>query len=200
MVFKGLQLNISYHIILTKDNRKHKKTEGVMKNLIMKRRSIRKFKEEKLSDELVKSVVNAGLLAPTSMNKKSVEVVVVDDSETLLKLKDCRNMGTLGLQTAPCAIVVIGDSEKTDVWVEDGAIAASYMQLMAEDFGLGSVWIQMRNRVSDNDGSENEVRKLLNIPEKYGVLCILALGYKDESKDAYSISDVDESRAHYNKF
>ena len=171
-----------------------------MLNLIMKRRSIRKFKDEKLTGEQIQELVNAGLLAPTSKNNKAVELIVVDDIDTILKLKDCRNMGTIGLQTAPCAIVVIGDSEKSDVWVEDASIAASYIQLRAEDIGLGSVWIQMRNRVSESDSSENEIRKLLNIPEKYGVLCILAIGYKNENKEAYTENDVEESRAHYNKF
>lgn len=130
-----------------------------MLNLIMKRRSIRKFKDEKLSVKQIQELVNAGLLAPTSRNNKAVELIVVDDADTILKLKDCRNMGTKGLQTAPCAIVVIGDSEKSDVWVEDASISASYMQLRAEDLGLGSVWIQMRKRVSDKDSSENEVKR-----------------------------------------
>ena len=171
-----------------------------MLNLIMKRRSIRKFKDEKLTGEQIQELVNAGLLAPTSKNNKAVELIVVDDIDTILKLKDCRNMGTIGLQTAPCAIVVIGDSEKSNVWVEDASIAASYIQLRAEDIGLGSVWIQMRNRVSESDSSENEIRKLLNIPEKYGVLCILAIGYKDENKEAHTENDIEESREHYNKF
>ncbi|MDD4089663.1 MAG: nitroreductase family protein, partial [Tissierellia bacterium] len=150
--------------------------------------------------EQIQELVNAGLLAPTSKNNKAVELIVVDDIDTILKLKDCRNMGTIGLQTAPCAIVVIGDSEKSNVWVEDASIAASYIQLRAEDLGLGSVWIQMRNRVSESDSSENEIRKLLNIPEKYGVLCILALGYKNENKEAYTENDVEESRVHFGKY
>lgn len=171
-----------------------------MLNLIMKRRSIRKFKDEKLSVKQIQELVNAGLLAPTSRNNKAVELIVVDDADTILKLKDCRNMGTKGLQTAPCAIVVIGDSEKSDVWVEDASISASYMQLRAEDLGLGSVWIQMRKRVSDKDSSENEVKKVLNIPDKYGVLCILAIGYKDENKEPYKIDDVDKGRVHFGMY
>ena len=112
-----------------------------MLNLIMKRRSIRKFKDEKLSEKQIQELVNAGILAPTSRNNKAVELIVVDDADTILKLKDCRNMGTKGLQTAPCAIVVIGDSEKSDVWVEDASISASYMQLRAEDLGLSLIHI-----------------------------------------------------------
>lgn len=171
-----------------------------MSNIIMKRRSIRIFKDERLAKEEIRELVKAGLLAPTSRNNRGVELIVVDERDIILKLKDCRNMGTKGLETATCAIVVIADREKSDVWVEDGAIAASYIQLRAEDLGLGSVWIQMRNRVSDNDSSENEVRRLLNISEKYGVLCIIALGYKNENKAAYTENDLEESRVHFNKY
>ena len=98
----------------------------------MKRRSIRKFKDEKISEEEIQKLVNAGLLAPTSKNNKAVKLIVIDDKNKILELKDCRNIGTVGLQTAPCAIVVIADREKSDVWVEDASIAASYMQLAAE--------------------------------------------------------------------
>lgn len=171
-----------------------------LSNIIMNRRSIRTFTDEKLTKEEIRELVKAGLLAPTSRNNRGVELIVVDERDTILKLKDCRNMGTKGLETAPCAMVVIADAEKSDVWVEDGAIAASYIQLRAEDLGLGSVWIQMRNRVSDNDSSENEVRRLLNIPQKYAVLCIIALGHKNESKEAYKENDLEESRMHFNKF
>lgn len=170
-----------------------------MLNLIMKRRSIRKFKDEKPSEESIKKLVKAGLLAPTSKNKREVELIVVDDKDTILKLMDCKNMGSVGLKTAPCAIVVIADSEKSDVWVEDASIAASYIQLMAEDMGLGTVWIQMRKRFSDNGDSENEVRKVLNIPEKYGVLCIVAVGHKNENIGAYTDCEID-ARVHFAKF
>lgn len=171
-----------------------------MLNLIKTRRTIRKFKEEKISEELIEKIVKAGLLSPTSKNNKAVELIVVDDRDTILKLKECRNMGTIGLHTATCAIVVIADSEKSDVWVEDASIAASYIQLTAENLGLGSVWIQMRNRVSDSDSSENEVRKVLNIPEKYGVLCIIAMGHRAEDRKTYTDNDVDESRVHSDKY
>lgn len=175
-------------------------TGGSMLELIKKRRSTRLFKDEKIQKNVIEEVIKAGLLAPTSKNKKPVELIVVEDRDTLLKLKDCKDKGGVGLGTAPCAIVVIGDSQKSDVWVEDASIAASYMQLEAEYVGLGSVWIQMRKRFNDNGDSEDEVRKLLSIPENYGVLCILALGYKNEAHKPYEESDVDYSKVKFERY
>lgn len=174
--------------------------ENNLLNLVMKRRSIRKFKDEKPEKELIQKVLNAGLLAPSSKNKKPIELIAISDKATLLQLKECKSKGGIGLDTAPCAIVVIGDSDKSDVWVEDASIAASYMQLAAEDLGLGSVWIQMRKRFSETGDSEDEVRKVLNIPENYGVLCILAVGYKNENPPSHDYNDIDVSKVHYEKF
>jgi len=58
----------------------------------------------------------------------------------------------------------------------------------------------MRNRTNENGSSENEVRRVLNIPKEYGVLCIIALGNKNEDIKGYTESDIDKSRVHYGKF
>ena len=171
-----------------------------MLEAIKKRRSIRKFKEEEVSAETLEEILKAGLLAPSSKNKKPVEFIVVKDRETIEKLKECKNMGTIGLATAPLVIAVIADSEKSDVWAEDASIAATLMQLVAEDLSLGSVWIQMRCRQSVNGDSEAAVREVLNIPEKYGVSCLLAIGYKAEERAPYEDKDADFSRVNMETF
>lgn len=171
-----------------------------MLDIIKKRRSTRKFKEDKILKEAIIEILKAGLLAPTSKNKKCVELIVVENKETLYKLKDCKDKGSVGLETAPCAIVVACDNEKSDVWVEDASIAASYMQLQIEKLGLGSVWIQMRKRFNDNGDAENEVRKILDIPNNYGIVCILAIGYKEEYIRQYDENDIDVSKVHYERF
>lgn len=171
-----------------------------MLDIIKSRRSTRKFKEDKLSSELIKEILKAGLLAPTSKGKKSVEYIVVEDKETLLKLKDCKDKGAVPLETAPCAIVIACDSEMSDVWVENASIAASYLQLQIEKLGLGSVWLQIRKRFNDAGDAEDNVRKLLNIPECYGIVCVLAVGYKDQQMKPYTEEDIDMSKVHYEKY
>lgn len=174
--------------------------ESGMNDLIKKRRSIRIFTNEKLSREDIMDILNAGLLAPSSKNKKPVEFVVTEDRDVLSRLKACKEKGADALNTAACAVAVIADRQKSDVWIESAAVAASYMQLKAEELNIGSVWIQMRKRSSGSDDSESEVRKVLNIPENYGVLCILAMGYKDENKRPYEESDIDYSRVYFGEY
>lgn len=164
------------------------------------RRSIRKFTEEKLTGEEVEKILKAGLLAPSSKNKRPVELILVENRETIKALKNCKNMGTVALDTAPCAIAVIADTRKSDVWVEDASIAAAMMMLEAESLSLGSVWIQIRNRRSDSADSEAEVRKVLHIPEYYGVLNILALGRKAEEKAPYTEEDINLSSVRKEQF
>ena len=145
-----------------------------MLELLKSRRSIRKYKDTPIEKDKIDKIIKSALLAPSSMNKKPVELIVVNEKSTLEKLEKCKNRGTLALKTSPVAIVVIGDSLTSDVWIEDASIASTLIQLEAESLGLGSCWIQMRSRQGEIDDSEKEVRNVLNIPDNYGVLSIIA--------------------------
>lgn len=171
-----------------------------MLDLLKRRRTVRKFKEEKIPRDVIEKIVKAGLLAPSSKDKKPVEFVVIEDRDTMMRLRKCKSKGANGLDTAVCAIAVIADSDLSDVWVEDASIASILIQLEAEAQGLGSVWIQMRKRQSDIGESEAEVRNVLSIPENYGVLSIVALGYKDEEKTHYDENNLNMSKVHFEKF
>ena len=171
-----------------------------MLELLKSRRSIRKYKDTPIEKDKIDKIIKSALLAPSSMNKKPVELIVVNEKSTLEKLEKCKNRGTLALKTSPVAIVVIGDSLTSDVWIEDASIASTLIQLEAESLCLGSCWIQMRSRQGENDDSEKEVRNVLNIPDNYGVLSIIALGYKDEEKIPYDENSFNFNKIHYNKF
>lgn len=171
-----------------------------MLEILKNRRSIRKFTEEKVSKEDLEKILKAGLLAPSSMGKKPVEMIVVEDKEVISKLENCKKHGTAPLKTAPLVIAVIGDSELSDVWVEDASIVSILIQLEVEKLGLGSTWVQMRKRESLEKDSEEAVREVLVIPEEYGVLSLIAIGHKNEEKKPYNDSDLNFEKIHYNKF
>ena len=80
-------------------------------------------------------------------------------------------------------MVVAVDSTKSDVYVEDATCAALLMHLQAADLGLGSCWIQVRNRfAADGEDSETVIRELLGIPDDISVECIVTFGHIDETR------------------
>lgn len=172
----------------------------MMINLLQSRRSIRRYTTKPITKTTLDQLLSSALLSPSSMNKKTVEFIIIDDKETLSALEKCKKHGTIALKTAPLAIAIIADTNLSDVWVEDASITAILLQLEAEKLGLGSCWIQMRNRQSETGDSESDVRKVLNIPEHYGVLAVLTFGFKDEVKEGYDLPDLESNKIHYDKF
>ena len=71
-------------------------------------------------------------------------------------------------------------------WQADAAIAAEHIQLAATEQGLGACWCHTYGR----DESEAMVRRLMNIPDKYNVLCVIALGYKNEERKDYDLDKL----------
>lgn len=152
-------------------------------DLVQQRRSIRKFTEQPVEPEKVEKIMQAALMAPSGKRINPWKFILVTDKEMLLKLSDIRPHGSQLIAGAPLAVVVMADTTLTDVWIEDASIAASYIQLEAENLGLGSCWVQVRNRENaDGRSADAHLHELLNIPEKYAVLNIVAIGHKTENK------------------
>jgi len=114
--------------------------------LITTRRSTRKFTPEPLSPEQAEAILKAALMAPTSKGAFSWQFVAVEDREMLACLAGCKGAAAAFVEHCVLAVVVAGDRTKSDAWIEDASIASIYMQLQAEDLGLGSCWCQIRNR------------------------------------------------------
>ncbi|MGN0214659.1 MAG: nitroreductase family protein [Muribaculaceae bacterium] len=150
-------------------------------DMLFTRHSIRKYTDEPIDGEHVKLLLEAALLAPSSKSTRPWEFVVVEDKDVLAKMSECRPFGSGPVAKCKLAIVVCGDPGKSDVWVEDCTIAATYIQLQAETLGLGSCWIQVRGRFDkDNNDSADLIRELLDIPGEQQIECIIVLGHKDE--------------------
>ena len=171
-----------------------------MIELLSKRRSIRKFTAEAVSDEHLQKLLAAALLAPSSKDTRPVELVAVRDKAMIETLSACRDSGTMPLRTATLVLAVTANTDKADVWVENASIAAILVQLEAEHLGLGSTWVQMRLRTNGDRSAEDEVRKTLGIPANYGVLCLLAIGHKDEEKQPRQLEASDWARSHSERF
>lgn len=170
-----------------------------MLDLLLKRRSIRKFNPREVEQEKIDYILKSALLSPSSRNCRPWEFVAVTDKERLAELSASREHGAHFLKEAPLAVVVIADTGKSGVWVEDCSIASIIMQLAAVTSGLGSCWIQIRERLTAEHTSSGEyVKKILSIPMRYNVECIIAIGYPDEKKGQNSVDRLDYEKIHHN--
>ncbi len=165
---------------------------------ILKRRSVRSYTDEEIPEEKLEKILQAGLLAPTSRNRKPCIFKVVKDKKILKDLSLSKASGSSMLEYANAAIVVFADSEKADTWIEDSSIALAYMDLMANELEIGSCWCQSHLRYSaDNENSENVIRKIFSMDEKYRVVGILSLGIAENKPEAHTLSEIDKSKVSY---
>lgn len=150
--------------------------------MLLQRHSIRRYTDQLLSAEDVKTILEAALLAPSSKSVRPWQFVVVDDRATLEALSRCKDFGAKPLEGAVMAVAVVGDPAKSDCWLEDCSIAAIMMQLQAEALGIGSCWVQVLGRDRGEESADDIVRSVLDIPESLQVPCIITFGYKNEER------------------
>jgi len=169
--------------------------------LLKSRRSIRKFQDREVEKDKQDTILKSGLLAPSSRARRPWEFIAVTDRDLLKKLSACREHGSQFLAGAPLGIVVIADPEVCDVWVEDASIASIIIQLSAQSLGLSSCWIQVRERFHSSEvKAEDYIKKVLGIPSKYSVECMVAIGYPEEEKSAYDDTELLYEKIHRNRF
>ncbi len=172
-----------------------------LNTLLVNRRSYRKYLNEPLSGDEVQLILEAALLSPTSKNKHSWEFVVVEDKEMLSKLSNCKPHSASFVADAALAVVVAGNPLESDVWVEDASIAAINMQLQAEELGIGSCWVQVRNReFSETITAGEYINDILDIPMPMEVLCIVSFGKKEKPRSPNSVDNLLWEKVHVGQF
>ena len=169
--------------------------------LLKRRRSSRLFTGEPVDKDMVCDLMKAALMSPSGHRINPWEFVLVEDKEMLKALSVSKEHGAGLLEGAAMAVVVIGDTAKTDVWIEDCSISTIILQLAAEDMGLGSCWVQIRRRTdAEGNVSEDNVRKLLGIPENYAVLSIVAIGHKARETKPFDEENMQWDKVHIGCF
>ena len=172
-----------------------------MLELIQKRRSIRKYLNKPIETKKVQILIETALRAPSSRGLNPWEFIVVDQRELLEKLSNAKEHGSSFLKNAPLGIVICADPARCDVWIEDASIAGAYLQLAAESLGLGSCWIQIRQRQhSKVKTAEEYVREVLSIPDQLKVEAIIAIGYPAETPPPHSQAELERQKIHINRY
>lgn len=154
------------------------------REIMEKRRSIRKFDGSAVPREVVDRILRAALAAPSSRNSRSTRFLVVEDRGLIARMAAMRDYGSGFLANAPLAIVVLGDMSKSDLWRENAAIAATMLHLACVDEGLASCWVHVdgrprRKEVPAGEQAADYLRTLLPIPAECNPLCVLAAGRSD---------------------
>ena len=155
-------------------------------NTLLNRRSIRRYKEDQVPDELLDQVLTAGLFAPTGMNRQNVIMVAVRDKQTRDQLSRM-NAAVMGSDRdpfygAPCVIVVLGDPETYPV-VENGSLVLGNLMNAAYSVGLGSCWIHRAKQTFETEEGKALLRKW-GLKENLVGIGNCILGYADESPEA----------------
>jgi len=135
------------------------------------RRSIRKFKTDPVSKDLIETIVDAGRLAATARNVQPWEFVVVTDEEMRQQLAEIAEYGKFIAQSPVCIVLFCED---TKYFLEDGSAATQNMLVAAKALGLGSCWV-----AGDKKPYANEIRDLLGAPETQKLISMTAIGYED---------------------
>lgn len=141
---------------------------------IKTRKSVRSFLDQPVEDEKLRTILEAGRLAPSASNRQEWRYVIVRDRETRKKLAEAANWQTF-VGEAPIVIVACAETDNHVMdcgqlcYPIDVAISLDHMALVAAELGLGTCWIGAFN--------EEKVKAILDIPEEVRVIELMPLGY-----------------------
>lgn len=169
-------------------------------NTISTRHSYRgEFLEEKVPEEDLLTIAKAGIDAPSGCNKQTTDLIIVNDSDVLNKIK--AQLDPPVAQTAPAMIVVL--TRRINAYrdrcfaVQDYSAAIENMLLAIVELGYQSCWYE--GHITDDDRICDKIAAVLNVPEEYDVVCILPVGKAKDDFHAPSKKPLTE-RVRFNRW
>lgn len=154
-----------------------------VKDALLKRRSIRKYLDKEVSDEIIEELLHAAMSGPSACNRRPWIFYVIKDQD---KLNELRKASRFSNMNAPLAIVVVGDLSRSlplqlkDFWIQDCSAATENILLRATDLGLGSLWCG----IYPQKRPVERVKEILGITNSDIPLNIIYIGYGDEEKES----------------
>ena len=165
-----------------------------LKDVLLKRRSVRKFTEEPVSEEMIEELLHAARSGPSACNKRPWDFYVVTQEEALQKLRSASKFTNF---KAKLVIVVCGNLSRAlpmqlaTYWIQDCSAATENILLRATDLGLGAVWCG----IHPQKRAEKKVTEILGLKDKQIPLNLIFIGHpaeEPESRDQY-----EEKCVHY---
>lgn len=148
-----------------------------MLDLIKKRRSIRQYTDQDVTDEQVRMLLEAAMAAPSGSALDPWHFIVVRDAAARQKLASTHTFSDMCAR-APVVFAICGDEKFSAHWIADCAAATENLLLAATALGLGGVWVGVYPRAE----REDHVRAVLGVPPHIRILCLVPLGHPAEDK------------------
>lgn len=159
---------------------------------IKSRRSVKKYKNDNVSDDLINEIVSVGTCAPSGMNRQSPIIIKVTNKEVRDKLSrlNAKILGNENIDpfyNAPVVLVVLAD-KNISTYLYDGSLVIGNMLLAAHSLGLGACWIHRAKEMFESDDGK-EILSSLGIGDNYEGIGNCIIGYPDEERNAPLIKD-----------
>jgi len=161
--------------------------------VIFTRRSIRRYTNEPVTADDVKTLLEAGMNAPSANNRQPWSFIVVDDRAKLNAIMEVHPYSRM-LAEAPLAIVVCGDPSVSNFWQQDCAAATQNILLAARALNLGTVWLG----VYPDEQRAKSVGALFGVPDAIKPMAIIAVGHPAEQKGR--VERYDAGKVHKNNW
>lgn len=167
-----------------------------MLELIRKRRSIRKYSDEPVTEEQLELLLDAASVAPSRLDRRPLHYLIIRSAQTKAKLAEALRVRPY-IEKAPVIIAVCASPELSTAWELDGSAAIENILLAATAMGLGATWVGSK-------GSEFWARTVeilhhdLHLPANVDVVSLVCVGHPGEEKRAYEPKErLDSARIHY---
>ena len=164
--------------------------EANMLDMIKKRRSIREYTAQAVTDEQIRQLLEAAMAAPSGNNVQPWAFVVVRNPDLKRQLAQTHTWSAMAADAA-VVFVVCGNERASHHWIADASAATQNLLLAVTALGLGAVWVG----IYPGAVREAHVRRALGIPDEIRVLCLVPVGHPAESKSPRT--QYEESKVHY---
>ena len=161
--------------------------------IVFSRRSIRQYTDQPVSEADITSLLEAGMAAPSAMNKRPWHLVAVSDKQVIQTIAQSPPYSRT-LPGAALIIVVCGDPSVSDWWLQDCTLATQNILIAATALGLGSVFLGCHGKAV----REDPIRQALGIPDEIRMASVLCIGHPAEEKEPRT--QYDPSQAHRNQW
>lgn len=162
---------------------------------ILERRSIRKYEDRKIPNDLIQDLLRAAMSAPSACNQQPWHFIVVEDKKLLSEISEIHSGYNL-LKDSPLMIVICGEPKATILecyWEQDCSAATENILIAAQGMGLGGVWLGINPRTGEHS---EIISKILNIPDHIRPFSMVSIGYPAKQKEP--ANRFDSNRIHYN--